>query len=152
MLNLNHLDHLGDALRQLRGAARFTQADVCGRTGLRAPQLSRWENGHEIPTLESLVKVLNALGASLADFERVLLGNENEDRQTAVARELRQIRCDHRKQMASSSELRRALADIMRPNPEGLEPGVPFLEKNMGSLGSKEAREGGRREAAKRMD
>ncbi len=132
MISLRHLDHLGDALRQLRQAARQTQKDICGRTGLLTPQLSRWENGHEVPTLESLVKYLGAIGASLADLERTLLGEEDEVAKAAVTEELRQIRAGHAQRIASSSDLRLAVKEIMQANAEGLEQRIQFLEERIG--------------------
>ena len=126
MLSLRHLDRLGDALHRLRLAARFSQAEVCARSGLRAPQLSRWENGHDVPTLESLVRFLGTVGASLADLERALLGEEDAELGVAVARELRRIRAGHRRKIAESPDLRRAVRQILRPNPEGLERRIRF--------------------------
>ena len=151
MLSLRHLEHLGDALRQLRMAGRFTQAEICARTGLRTPQLSRWENGHEVPTLESLVKFLNAVGASLADLERALLGEEDEERNAAVAKELRRIRAGHQQRIASSSDLRLAVKEILRPSPEGLERQIRSLKERIGGKIStgKDAR---RRDAKRRND
>ena len=140
MISLHHLEHLGDALRQLRLKARHTQAEICGRTSLRTPQLSRWENGHEVPTLESLVKFLNAIGASLADLERALVGEEDEVRKAAVTEELRHIRAGHNQRISSSSDLRLAVKEIMRANPEGLERRIQFLEEKIGDEGTDDRR------------
>ncbi len=140
MLSTRHLKHLGATLKELRNASRFTQAEVCGHTGLRAPQVSRWENGHEVPTLESLIKYLAAIGASLADLERKLLGEEDEKRQVKVAKVVREIRDGHQRRIRSSPDLCRAVREIMRPNPEGLERPrrVRFLEGKLGGgLGSR---------------
>ncbi len=120
MLSVHHLDRLGGVLSKLRDASRFTQAEVCARANLHTPQLSRWENGHEMPTLESLIKYLSAIGAGLADLERALLGEEDLERIAAINKEVRQIRDDHRRLVRSSYDLRLAVKKVMRPNPGGL--------------------------------
>ncbi len=121
MLNTRHLEHLGGALKDLRGASGCTQAEVCARTGLKPPQLSRWENGRDVPTLESLIKYLGAVGAGLAELERVLLGDEEQKRRAAITQALREIHADHRRYLRSEFEVRLAFTRIARPNPDGLE-------------------------------
>lgn len=76
MISIEHLENLGEALRELRWEARMKQVEVCRATGLTAPQVSRYENGRETPTVESLVKYLVAVGADFADLQRVLAGEE----------------------------------------------------------------------------
>lgn len=137
MINIQHLRELGSAMRQLRKAARFTQAEICERTGLRTPQLSRWENGREVPTLESLVKYLHALGVGLVDLERVLLGEEDEERDSALNEELRRIRAGHQRRIESSSELQLAVREILRSNPEGLERRVCWRRKSVKTIDPK---------------
>ncbi len=129
MLSIRHLERLGGALRQLRDAACFTQAEVCARADLRRPQLSRWENGHEVPTLESLIKYLGAIGAGLADLERELIGEEDRDRIAAVSKEVRQIREDHQLRILSSSDLRSAVEEIM--NAEAVDPELERLVEGL---------------------
>ncbi len=73
LLRVAHLVGLGAALRELRQAERLSQRDVARRTGLAASQLSRWERGHERPSLASLVKYLGAVRADLSDLQRQLL-------------------------------------------------------------------------------
>ncbi len=121
MLSPRHLKHLGGALKALRGASGCTQAEVCARTGLKRPQLSRWENGRDVPTLESLVRYLGAVGAGLADLERVLLGDEEEKRRAEITRALREIRADHQDYLRTDFDVQLAFTRIARPNPDGLE-------------------------------
>ncbi len=121
MLSPRHLEHLGGALKDLRGASGCTQAEVCARTGVKPPQLSRWENGRDVPTLESLIRYLGAVGAGLADLERVLLGDEEKHRRVAITQALREIHADHRRYLRSTFHVRLAFTRIARPNPDGLE-------------------------------
>ncbi len=72
MISVELLAGFGDALKELRWHARMKQVEVCRATGMTAPQVSRYENGHEMPTIESLVRYLVAVGADLCDLQRVL--------------------------------------------------------------------------------
>ncbi len=74
MITVEDLSNLGPALKDLRQNVRMTQGEVCALAGLKSSQLSRWENGHEKPTLESVVKVLAALGRDLGDLQDILAG------------------------------------------------------------------------------
>ncbi len=56
---------IGDRLRALRGAKKFSQGDIQQRTGLLRPYLSRIENGHTVPSIETLEKLSRALGVPL---------------------------------------------------------------------------------------
>ncbi len=121
MLTPRHLEHLGGALKDLRRASGSTQAEICSRTGLKSPQLSRWENGRDVPTLESLIRYLGAIGASLADLERILLGDEEQKRGAAITQVLREIDADHGRYIRSGFEVQLAFKRLSRPNPDGLE-------------------------------
>ena len=72
MISVELLSGFGDALKELRWRARMKQVEVCRATGMTAPQVSRYENGHEMPTIESLFRYLVAVGADLCDLQRVL--------------------------------------------------------------------------------
>ncbi len=52
---------IGDRLRELREQKQFTQGEVAKRTGLLKPYISRVENGHSVPGLETLEKFARAL-------------------------------------------------------------------------------------------
>ena len=133
LITLDHLSHLGDALRILRAKARMTQAEICARTGLKTPQLSRWENGREVPTLESVVKFLNAVGADLTDLQNALTGREDKERGAKVNRELAKIRAQGERRLAESLRLRGTVRELLRPNADGLER----LERRIRSLEEK---------------
>jgi transcriptional regulator with XRE-family HTH domain len=52
---------VGDRLRQLREAKKFSQGEIEKRTGLLRCYISRVENGHTVPALETLEKLAKAL-------------------------------------------------------------------------------------------
>ncbi len=53
--------YIADRLRQLREAKKLSQADIEKRTGLVRPYISRIENGHTVPAIETLEKMARAL-------------------------------------------------------------------------------------------
>jgi transcriptional regulator with XRE-family HTH domain len=138
LLNIRHLELLGEALTQLRvDATDVSQAVVCERAGLRAPQVSRWENGREVPTLESLIKYLGAIGAGLADLERMLRDVDETKRRTAIGQEVKRIRADHQRRIASRAGLRQAVEEMMRAGP-GRGDGLDFLRGRSDGAGSRQ--------------
>ncbi len=72
MIDVEQLSGFGEALKELRWQARMKQVEVCRATGMTAPQVSRYENGHEMPTVESLFRYLVAVGADLCALQAVL--------------------------------------------------------------------------------
>ena len=52
---------ISERLRELRGAKQLSQGDIEKRTGLLRCYLSRVENGHTIPAIETLEKIARAL-------------------------------------------------------------------------------------------
>jgi transcriptional regulator with XRE-family HTH domain len=52
---------IGDRLRDLREAKQLSQGDIEKRTGLLRCYLSRVENGHTVPAIETLEKMARAL-------------------------------------------------------------------------------------------
>jgi len=57
--------NIGNRLYELRAAKGFSQGDIEKRTGLRRCYTSRVENGHTIPSLETLEKYAGALEIEL---------------------------------------------------------------------------------------
>lgn len=53
--------HLGLTITLLRGLRRKTQAQVAREAGVGKSQLSKYENGKELPKLDSLAKILTVL-------------------------------------------------------------------------------------------
>ena len=56
---------IGDRLRTIREEKRFSQGDIEKRTGLLRCYISRVENGHTVPALETLEKFARALEVPL---------------------------------------------------------------------------------------
>jgi transcriptional regulator with XRE-family HTH domain len=56
---------IGDRLRELREAKQFSQGDIEKRTGLLRCYVSRVENGHTVPAIETLEKMARALEVPL---------------------------------------------------------------------------------------
>src|SRR5690242_21775774 len=52
---------IGDQLRALREAKQLSQGDIEKRTGLLRCYISRVENGHTVPSVETLEKLARAL-------------------------------------------------------------------------------------------
>jgi len=65
------------SLRELRG---LTQAELGKRAGLAAASISHFETGQRMPSLESLVKLADALGVSVD----VLLGRASLESSTSL--------------------------------------------------------------------
>ncbi len=56
---------IGDRLREMREAKRLSQGDIEKRTGLLRCYISRVENGHTVPAVETLEKLARALEVPL---------------------------------------------------------------------------------------
>ena len=56
---------IGDRLRELREAKKLSQGDIENRTGLKRSYISRVENGHTVPAVETLEKFARAFEVPL---------------------------------------------------------------------------------------
>ena len=59
---------IGARIREMRQARGLSQGDLENRTGLLRCYLSRVENGHTIPSLDTLAKIATAMDVPLAQF------------------------------------------------------------------------------------
>ena len=59
---------VGDRLRELREAKHLSQGDVEKRTGLLRCYISRVENNHTVPAIETLEKMARALEIPMYQF------------------------------------------------------------------------------------
>lgn len=55
-------------IKQVRELTGVTQRYVAEQTGVDVHQLSRYENGHQMPSVESLQKIARALGVAMEDL------------------------------------------------------------------------------------
>ncbi len=60
--------NIGTTIRGYRLQRGMSQGDIEKRTGLLRCYLSRVENGHTVPSLETLQKIAKALDLQLAEF------------------------------------------------------------------------------------
>ena len=60
--------NIGATIRQFRLEKNMSQGDIEKRTGLLRCYLSRVENGHTIPSLETLAKIAQAMEMPLGHF------------------------------------------------------------------------------------
>jgi transcriptional regulator with XRE-family HTH domain len=76
-LHAHHTEHppeahismsIGTTIRTYRLQKGMSQGDIEKRTGLLRCYLSRVENGHTVPSLETLQKIAGALDLQLAQF------------------------------------------------------------------------------------
>src|SRR3984957_4052574 len=72
--------NIGEVIKSYRADRGLSQGDIERRTGLLRCYLSRVENGHTVPSLETLAKIAEAMEISLADFFPGL--DEQKDRET----------------------------------------------------------------------
>ena len=60
--------NVGKQLQQIRLAKRLSQGDIEKRTGLLRCYVSRVENGHTIPSPDTLEKLVKAMGLEMWEF------------------------------------------------------------------------------------
>ena len=60
--------NIGATIRDFRSQRGLSQGDIEKRTGLLRCYLSRVENGHTVPSLDTLGKIAGALDIPLAQF------------------------------------------------------------------------------------
>ena len=112
---------LGQALRYLRRAQKLTQLSVSARarkllgSRLGAEQISKWENGHDWPTLQSLVDFLIAVDRDLCDLQRALSGiqgAESEETRLEYSPELRSLVAELIGESDEMAQLRSRVDDL----------------------------------------
>jgi transcriptional regulator with XRE-family HTH domain len=59
---------MGDRLRVIREERKLSQGDIEKRTGLLRCYVSRVENGHTVPAIETLEKFARALGVPMYEL------------------------------------------------------------------------------------
>jgi transcriptional regulator with XRE-family HTH domain len=71
---------IGQRLRELREAKKLSQGDIEHRTGLLRCYISRVENGHTVPSIETLEKYARALEVPM--YRLFYEGEEAPEKQT----------------------------------------------------------------------
>ncbi|MGW0942888.1 helix-turn-helix domain-containing protein [Streptomyces sp. NPDC002623] len=61
---------VGEQIRRVRLHHDLSQRQVCERTGIDMATYSRIEQGHSSPLLDTLIRIADAIGCSLADLVR----------------------------------------------------------------------------------
>jgi transcriptional regulator with XRE-family HTH domain len=90
---MSAFDGLGKALRWLRARQDKRQYQVADESGVTKAMLSAYETGKQKPSLETLEKILDGLGANLDDLHRALrIVNGQSDPLRPTAREVREAR------------------------------------------------------------
>lgn len=59
---------IGDNIASKRKEKGWTQTELAERVGVNQIQVSRWENGKHLPTLEQFVYIAEALKCSLDEL------------------------------------------------------------------------------------
>ncbi len=60
--------NVGEVIRNFRHRRGLSQGDLEKRTGLMRCYISRVENGHTVPSLDTLTRIARALDAQLSDL------------------------------------------------------------------------------------
>ncbi len=63
---------IGDKLKELRETKNLSQGDIEKRTGLLRCYISRVENGHTVPSVDTLEKMARALELPCIDFSQAI--------------------------------------------------------------------------------
>jgi len=63
---------LGETLRQARLKAQLTQEALAVKAGLSREYVSKIESGHQSPTVETLLKLCQAIGVRASDIIRAV--------------------------------------------------------------------------------
>lgn len=59
---------IGERLKQIRESKEMSQGDIERKTGLLRCYISRVENGHTVPAIETLEKMARAMDVSMAQL------------------------------------------------------------------------------------
>lgn len=59
---------VGEQIRRVREHHNLSQRQLCERTGIDIASLSRIEQGHASPKLDTLIRIADAIGVPLAEL------------------------------------------------------------------------------------
>jgi transcriptional regulator with XRE-family HTH domain len=106
-MHLNDGKHFGQRLRETRVAAGLSQSELEDISGIPKARLSRYENGHVEPSIQTLARLSRALNVS----EASLLGD-----QRAILEDFFQALFDRGVRITSSDQgarIANAIADLL---------------------------------------
>ena len=79
---------LGQRIKELRKTKKLTLVEIAKKTGIDQATLSRIENGVMTGTLESHMKISEALGLNLPSLYEHVIAKSNETREKAVKQKI----------------------------------------------------------------
>ena len=62
---MDKLATIGERIKTIRERRNMTQSDLSDRSGVDAASLSRYENDHKKPTVETLLRIAQALDVGI---------------------------------------------------------------------------------------
>ncbi|EKC2492427.1 helix-turn-helix domain-containing protein [Salmonella enterica] len=69
------MSHIGDNIRRMREAAKYSQQELADKSGISKAQISRLENGtQKNPQIQTVIALATELGATI---EEVVFGEES---------------------------------------------------------------------------
>lgn len=113
--------HFGQRLREARVAAGLSQSELEDISGIPKARLSRYENGHVEPSIQTLARLSSALNVS----EASLLGD-----QRSILEDFFQVLYDRGVRISSSEQgvrIANAVADLLESISS--EPSMPLDER-----------------------
>ncbi len=120
-LNGDMFVNLGPALRRARELRGTSQAEVARQAGVGKSQLSKYEQGKELPKLESLERVLVALGFGSLDFFYTLHLMDHEADRPAQADRSEDVAAVFKRLMSHLVDLHRQV--VLETSRRGETPG-----------------------------
>jgi transcriptional regulator with XRE-family HTH domain len=120
-LNSDMFVNLGPALRRARELRGTSQAEVARQAGVGKSQLSKYEQGKELPKLESLERVLVALGFGSLDFFYTLHLMDHEADRPAQADRSEDVAAVFKRLMSHLVDLHRQV--VLETSRRGETPG-----------------------------
>ena len=74
----------------MRNRAGLTQAELSERAGVAVQEISKYENGHRVPTLETLQRLADALSVPLEEVVAENQPSENDALLAGIQKRLRE--------------------------------------------------------------
>lgn len=75
---------IGQAIRRVRFNVGFTQEDLTSVTGILRTNISKYENGKRVPSIDELYAIAEACACPISDLLPDLISTTSPDMQTIV--------------------------------------------------------------------